>query len=215
MFTGIVEEVGRVAAVERGEERARLVVDCDVVVEGAATGGSVAVDGCCLTMTTLTPHGFVADLMAETLHVTALGDLAGGDAVNLERPLRLGDRLDGHVVQGHVDGVGRVTARDDQPGMVVLEVAAPAHLAPYLAAKGSVAVQGVSLTVVDVDADDARFRVGLIPHTCAVTTLGALRVGDRVNLEVDVIAKYVERLLVSGGLSGTDGGAVRKVGDRG
>jgi riboflavin synthase len=229
MFTGIVEEVGRVAALERHEGHARLQIACREVLGGVAIGDSIAVAGCCVTVTELTTHGeqpgFSADLMAETLAATSLGDLTVGDEVNLERAMRADARLGGHLVQGHVDGVGQVVARREEPGTVWLSVSAPAHLAPYLVAKGSVTIDGASLTVVDVTdhaapptggtaagaatapaspgqatpvADAATFRVALIPHTLAVTTFGARHVGDRVNLETDVIAKYVERLLVAG-----------------
>jgi riboflavin synthase len=197
MFTGIVEEVGRVTAIEVGDRSARLHVAASEVVGDAEVGDSIAVDGCCLTVTTLPGDGFTADLMAETLRATALEQLEVGAAVNLERAMRVGARLGGHLVQGHVDGVGEVVARDEQPGTVWLAVRAPEGMARYLVPKGSVTVSGVSLTVVDVAADGV-FRLGLIPHTLEVTNLGVCRVGDRVNLEVDVIAKYVERLLVGG-----------------
>jgi riboflavin synthase len=205
MFTGIVEEVGRIAAVDREGEgadaSARLHVACTTVVGDAALGDSIAVDGCCLTVTTLTPEGFTADLMAETLRATALGDLAVGAPVNLERAMRADARFGGHLVQGHVDAVGEVVDRDEHPGTVFLTVRAPAEVARYLVPKGSVTVSGVSLTVVDVDRTDDRagtFRLGLIPHTLEVTTLGTTTVGARVNLEADVVAKHVEHLLAGG-----------------
>lgn len=198
MFTGIVQEVGRVAAVERLDDtHVRLAITCERVVADAAVGDSVAVEGCCLTITSL-DDGFTADLMAETLRATSLGGLEIGDPVNLEPALAAGERLGGHLVQGHVDGVGTVTDRVEQPGTVFLRISAPPEVAPYLVAKGSVTVAGTSLTVVDVADDDPSFRVGLIPHTLEVTTLGELAVGDRVNLEADVIAKYVARLLAAG-----------------
>ncbi len=193
MFTGIIEEVGQVVAVTGRGGHTRLEVACDQVLADAQVGGSIAVDGCCLTITALRHGRFSADLMTETLHATTLGELATGDPVNLERPLKADGRLGGHLVQGHVDGVGAVTGRDEQPGMLLLSIGAPAALAPYLASKGSVAVQGVSLTVIDVDG--AVFRLGLIPHTRAATTLARLRVGDGVNLEADVLARYVRQLL--------------------
>jgi riboflavin synthase len=201
MFTGIVEEVGRVHAIDVHDGHARLHLSCEEVVRDAALGDSIAVGGCCLTVTTLPSAdeggGFTADLMAETLRATALGDLEVGAAVNLERAMRADTRFGGHLVQGHVDGVGTVVDRDEQPGTVFLTVAAPEEVARYLVPKGSVTVDGVSLTVVDLPAP-GRFRVGLIPHTLEVTTFGGRRPGDRVNLEADVIAKYVERLLVGG-----------------
>ncbi len=190
MFTGIVEEMGEVRALARDGRRARLTVACLEVLVDATTGASIAVDGCCLTVAELGEEAFTADLMAETLRATSLGDLSAGDRVNLERPLAADGRFGGHVVQGHVDGVGTVVARDVEPGTVFLTVEAPA-VAGELVPKGSVAVQGVSLTVVDVDGDV--FRVGLIPHTCEVTTLGELQPGDRVNLEADILGKYVRR----------------------
>lgn len=201
MFTGIVEELGAVAGLEVADRHARLVVRCRTAVEGVRTGDSIAVNGCCLTVTELTAEGFAADLMAETLRATGLGHLTPGDRVNLERALAAGQRLGGHLVQGHVDGVGEVTDRDEQPGTVFLRISAPDTVAPYLVPKGSITVDGVSLTVVDVEdggAGTASFRVALIPHTLEVTTFGDRRPGDRVNLEADVIAKYVERLLAAG-----------------
>jgi riboflavin synthase len=206
MFTGIVEEVGRVGAIERHDTYARLVIECTHVVEGADIGDSIAVAGCCLTVSAWPDQGegFAADLMAETLRATALGDLAVGDPVNLERAMAAGDRLGGHLVQGHVDAVGEVVGREEQPGTVFLDVAVGDHLGRYLVPKGSVTVDGTSLTVVDVRRDPdhgAVIRIGLIPHTLEVTTFGARDVGDRVNLEVDVIAKYVERLLAAGAAS--------------
>lgn len=206
MFTGIIEEVGRVAALDRAGARARLAIACSTVLDGTGTGDSIAVDGCCLTASTIDADGFSADLMATTLEATALGDLDVGAAVNLERPLAADGRFGGHLVQGHVDGVGEVTAIDDQPGTRMVSIASPAPVARYLVPKGSITVQGVSLTVVDVDVDDAgaaggdgaTFTLGLIPHTLEVTTLGSLTVGDRTNLEADVIAKYVERFLGRG-----------------
>lgn len=197
MFTGIVEEVGRVAAIDVDGQHARLHIRCDDVVRDAATGDSISVSGCCLTITALPGDGFTADLMAETLRATALGDLAVGDPVNLERAMRADTRFGGHLVQGHVDAVGEVIDRREQPGTVLVTVQPPPSLIRYLVPKGSVTVDGVSLTIVDV-AEDGRFRVGLIPHTLDATTFGTCAPGDRVNLEVDVIAKYVERLLAAG-----------------
>lgn len=200
MFTGIVEERGVVSAVDRDDDRASLRVACREVLGDAAVGASIAVDGCCVTVADVDGDGFRADLMAETLATTALGALEPGDRVNLERPLAADGRLGGHIVQGHVDGVGEVVAIDEQPGTTVMTVTAPPAVASYLVARGSVAVQGVSLTVVDVDrrARPPTFRVALIPHTLAGTTLGSCEVGDRVNLEADIVGKYVERLVATG-----------------
>lgn len=195
MFTGIVEEIGRVARLDRRTGHARLGIGCTQVLVDAQPGASIAVNGCCLTVSEFTSTGFEADLMLTTLGATGLGSLSIDDPVNLERSLPADGRFGGHLVQGHVDGVGAVVHREERPGTVLLTVAAPATVAPYLVPKGSVALQGVSLTVADSDPTHGTFRVGLVPHTCAVTTLGRLRVGDRVNLEADILAKYVERLL--------------------
>jgi len=200
MFTGIVEEVGRVTAIEVADGHARLHIACEHIHLDAEVGESIAVAGCCLTVTTLPGDGFTADLMAATLEATSLGDLEVGDGVNLERAMRADSRLGGHLVQGHVDAVGEVIGRDEVPGTVLLTVRAPASLTRYLVSKGSVTVDGTSLTIVDVT-DDGVMRIGLIPHTLQVTTFGARGPGDRVNLEVDVIAKYVERLLAGGAVS--------------
>jgi riboflavin synthase len=206
VFTGIVEELGTVARIERHDGHARLWIDCATVLSDAAIGDSISVNGCCLTVAEQERAGdgggrWAADLMAETLRATGLGDLDEGDPVNLERAMAPDVRFGGHIVQGHVDAVGEVVGRDEQPGTVFLTFHAPAEVARYLVPKGSVTVDGTSLTVVDVtDADDGSgtFRVGLIPHTLAVTVLGGRRPGDRVNLEADVVAKYVERLLAGG-----------------
>jgi riboflavin synthase len=205
MFTGIVEELGQVIDLEVHDGHARLHIGCGDVLDGARVGDSISVDGTCLTVTSLPDQGFTADLMAETLRATALGDLEVGRPVNLERAMRVDARLGGHLVQGHVDGVGTITGREELPGTVFVTIDAPAELARYLVPKGSITVSGISLTVVD-RTDDGRFRIGLIPHTLEVTTLGVLGVGDRVNLEVDVIAKYVEQLLAGGAPSPYAGG---------
>lgn len=184
MFTGIVEELGLL----RARDRSRFTFAAEVVTADAAIGASIAVNGCCLTVVDLGAGWWAADVVDETLSRTNLGDLSPGDPVNLERPLRLSDRLGGHLVQGHVDAVGEVVAPAPD-----LAVRAP-HTR-YLVEKGSVAVDGVSLTV--VDADRGGFAVAVIPHTASVTTLGLRAPGDRVNLEFDLVAKYVERLTES------------------
>lgn len=207
MFTGIVEELGEVVALERGETSARITVRGPLVVSDAVHGASIAVDGCCLTVVDLTrdaagsPTGFTADAMLETLERTTLGSLVPGDRVDLERPVPTGGRLGGHVVQGHVDGVGTLVARVPGDRWEVVTVALPPGLDRYLVEKGSVTVDGVSLTVTAVSDpptssdDQPWFSVSLIPETLRATTLGHKVVGDRVNLEVDVLAKHVERLL--------------------
>ncbi len=192
MFTGLVEEGGTIREVRPGAAGARLVVGARTVLDGLAIGDSVAVNGACLTAVEIDATGFAVDCVAETLRRTTLGAAGAGDRVNLERPMRLGDRLDGHLVQGHVDGVGRVRAARPEGGSTILEVAAPAELLRYVVEKGSITVDGVSLTVV-ARLPDA-FTVALIPHTMEVTTLGPQALGRPVNLEVDVVAKYVESL---------------------
>jgi len=194
MFTGIVEEQGRVRAITPNDGGARLVIEARTVLDDVELGASIAVNGCCLTVTAFDRDSFAADAVIETLARTNLGDLAAGDPVNLERPLRFADRLGGHLVQGHVDATGTVRDRVPQPdGSEVVTIEAPDAVQRYVVHKGSVTVDGVSLTVARVD-DDA-FAIALIPHTLAVTTLGARSVGTRVNLEVDLVAKYVEALV--------------------
>ena len=184
MFTGIVEEMGRV----RGRAGARLEIEAGTVLAGLEIGHSVAHNGCCLTVVDTGEGWYAVDVVGETLARTNLGDLRPGDPVNLERPLRLQDRLGGHLVQGHVDAVGDVVTPAPH-----LRVRMPADLGRYVVEKGSIAVDGCSLTVARAGEHD--FTVAVIPHTAAVTTLGSRAAGDRVNLEVDVLAKYVERLV--------------------
>ena len=193
MFTGLVEEVGRVASIVVDGDRARVVIEAPAVVADLPVGASVAVDGACVTATVVEGGTFAVDLMQETMRVTALGGLAVGDRVNLERAVRMGDRLGGHLVQGHVDGLGSVVSVEVVPGTRTLGVRVPRPLTRYLVAKGSICVAGVSLTVAGIDDDIV--RIGLIPHTLEWTNLGDLEVGDTVNIEVDVVAKYVERML--------------------
>src|SRR5215211_5700132 len=197
MFTGIVEGTGTVAALAAAADGsgARLAVDAPWLAGQLGLGESVAVNGCCLTVAEATPAGFAADLVAETLRRTALGGLAAGARVNLERPLALGGRLGGHLVQGHVDGVARVIDRTPVGDGEEVRIELPAELQRYLVEKGSIAVDGVSLTVAGVGT--GWLTVALVPHTLAVTTLGDRRPGDPVQLEVDVVAKYIERLVVA------------------
>jgi riboflavin synthase len=198
MFTGIVEEQGRVRAITPNEGGAQLVIEARTVLDDAVLGASIAINGCCLTITAFDAASFAADAVIETLARTNLGDLEAGDPVNLERPLRFADRLGGHLVQGHVDAAGVVRDRAPQPdGSEMVTIEASDAVLRYVVHKGSITVDGISLTVARVD-DDA-FAIALIPHTLAVTTLGSRPVGARVNLEVDLIAKYVEALVARTG----------------
>jgi riboflavin synthase len=196
MFTGLVEEVGRIARVEKRPEGAHLFVQAKVVTEGTRLGDSIAVDGACLTVVHVEPRLFAVDCMAETLASTTIGARRPGDPVNLERAMSLGDRLGGHLVLGHVDGVGEIRSLHKQGIAWALRVGFPAGLRPYLAPKGSVAVDGVSLTITDVD--EETFGLGIIPHTLAATTLRDVAAGRRVNLEADVLARYVHQALAGG-----------------
>jgi len=193
MYTGIVEELGTVAALDHGADSAVLRITGPLVVSDAVHGASIAVNGVCLTVVEHDAEGFTVDVMAETLRRSSLGALRPGDRVNLERAMRADGRFGGHVVQGHVDGTSTVTARTPGDRWETVELSLPRDLTGYVVEKGSITVDGVSLTVASVG-DDA-FTVSLIPTTLALTTLGHKGVGDPVNLEVDVIAKYVERLL--------------------
>ncbi|SFY44377.1 riboflavin synthase [Streptomyces atratus] len=193
MFTGIVEELGEVTAVEKLGDASRFRLRGRVVTEGARHGDSIAVNGVCLTVVDLGDGEFTADVMAETLNRSSLGALDTGSRVNLERPMAVGGRLGGHIVQGHVDGTGRIVERRISENWEIVKVSLPAELARYVVEKGSITVDGVSLTVVEAGPD--YFTISLIPTTLALTTLGIKEPGDPVNLEVDVIAKYVERLL--------------------
>ncbi len=201
MFTGIVEELGEVTAVENLGDASRFRLRGPVVTDGAKHGDSIAVNGVCLTVVEHEGDEFTADVMAETLHRSSLGALGVGSRVNLERPTAVGDRLGGHIVQGHVDGTGEILARTPSENWEIVKISLPAGLARYVVEKGSITVDGISLTVVEAGAE--HFTVSLIPTTLALTTLGLKQPGDPVNLEVDIVAKYVERLLA------TTGGAQR------
>jgi riboflavin synthase len=196
MFTGIVEELGTIAAVEDQGDAIRLTVQASTVLDGTGLGDSIAVNGCCLTVVTSDADTWTADVMQETLDKTSLLGITAGDRVNLERAVTVEKRLGGHIVQGHVDGVGEVVRRTPSEHWEVVEISMPPEFGRYLVDKGSVTVDGVSLTV--VEALEKSFTVSLIPETLARTTLGARQPGDRVNLEFDVIAKHVEKLLVGG-----------------
>ncbi len=195
MFTGIVEELGTVEAIADQGDAVRLSVRGPLVVSDAAPGDSIAVNGCCLTVVTHDDDVFTADVMRETLEKTSLGDFRPGTRVNLERAVTAEKRLGGHIVQGHVDGTGEIRSRTPSEHWELVEFGLPDGMDRYLVDKGSITVDGVSLTVVEAGAD--RFTVSLIPETLARTTLGLRQPGDRVNLEVDVIAKHVEKLLAS------------------
>jgi riboflavin synthase len=195
MFTGIIEELGTVVF-----DQKRLVVRCAAVLEDAHEGSSIAVNGVCLTALDVTAHSFAADLAPETLARTNLGDLRVGSRVNLERPVTPATRLSGHIVQGHVDATGEVIALDELgDGNWWLKVRIPAALDRYLVHKGSIAIDGISLTIASLEREV--MGVTIIPHTYANTTLGSRRVGERVNLEVDVLAKHVEKLIQSGAIA--------------
>jgi riboflavin synthase len=193
MFTGIVEELGSVVSLEDQGDAVRLTVNGPLVTSDAGEGDSIAVNGCCLTVVTREDGTFTADVMRETLAKTSLGAFEPGTKVNLERAVTPTTRLGGHIVQGHVDGTGTVVSRTPSEHWEIVEISLPAELERYLVPKGSITVDGISLTVVDVDPDS--FTVSLIPETLARTTLGFKQPGDVVNLEVDVIAKYVEKMV--------------------
>ena len=192
MFTGIIEGVGVIKSLKRRGNVLQIEVGCDFDLETTNVGDSVSVNGCCLTVTSRLGKSFWADASLETLSATTLGGLKVGTPVNLERALKVGSRLGGHIVQGHVDGVGRVTEIVDHPGMREIAIEVPHHLSRYVVEKGSVAVDGVSLTVNYCQGD--RFQVTIIPHTALKSTFDVMKRGDRVNLEVDIIGKYVEKL---------------------
>ena len=193
MFTGLIEEVGRVGDLHKVRGCQRLQIEARRVLEGLRLGDSIDIDGACHTVVELPAGGFVVESVEETLARTTLGERKPGDLVNLERSLRLEDRIGGHLVTGHVDGVGEVTRFDQNGESNILEVAPPAQLQRYIASKGSIAVNGISLTVVDVSG--GAFTVAIIPHTLQHTNLSQVVAGGRVNLEVDLIARYVERML--------------------
>jgi len=197
VFTGIVEELGEVAGIDVAGDSARIRIRGPLVTAGAARGDSIAINGVCLTVTGTQDGVFSADVMGETLDRTSLGALQAGVVVNLERPLRADGRLGGHIVQGHVDGTGAIVARRPGGASETVRISIPRDLARYVVLKGSVAVDGISLTVSGLgdDVGGAWFEVSLIPETLARTTLGRKEPGDVVNIEVDLIAKYVERLL--------------------
>lgn len=193
MFTGLVEESGTIIAITQEGHTARLTVQAPTVHEGTRPGDSIAINGCCLTAVAHEGDRLTFEAVPETLARTNLGELRPGDRVNLERPLAVGARLGGHFVQGHIDGVGTILAVQPEENAVVFEIGAPPELRRYIVHKGSVTVDGVSLTVAEVRPES--FTVWMIPHTREITTLGQRKAGDRVNLECDLLGKYIERLL--------------------
>lgn len=196
MFTGLVAELGTVQRLDRQGESYHLTVSAVKVMQNLKIGDSVAVNGACLTVVDMHDSAFTADVMPETVRLTNIGSLHAGDKVNLERTLRLCDGLDGHIVSGHVEGLGTIISRRPEGIANVVEIAAEAQLLRYILPKGSIAIDGISLTVTAVT--DSSFSVAIIPHTAKETTLGFKGVGDKVNLETDIIGKYVERLLNTG-----------------
>lgn len=196
MFTGIIEELGSIVAIEEQQDAVRMTIAGPTVTSDAGLGDSIAVNGCCLTVVTSADGQFTADVMKESLDKTSLGTFEPGTRVNLERAVTPATRLGGHIVQGHVDGTGTVVARRPSENWEIVEFAIPASLERYLVEKGSITIDGISLTVVEVSGgEEPRFSVSLIPETLARTTLGFKQPGDVVNLEVDVIAKYVEKMV--------------------
>jgi len=200
VFTGLVERQGIVTEITDRMPAVKLTIDAGPIAQESKPGDSIAVNGCCLTVTEILGTGLAFDVVPETLQRTSLGALSVGQRVNLERPLRLGDSLGGHLVSGHIDGIGTVAARTDDGECSTMWIAVAPGLARQMAPKGSVALDGVSLTLVDVE--DRRFSVALIPHTLSATTLGTKGVGDSVNVETDLLAKYIERQLRVAGVIG-------------
>lgn len=198
MFTGIIEELGRIERIERMADAARITIHGPLVVEGAAHGDSINVSGVCLTIVDQTPTGFTADVMAQTLSMSTLSDAIDGTRVNLERATMVGDRLGGHIVQGHIDGTSTVLAITPGEAWRVIRFSLAPELAPLVAGKGSISIDGVSLTVSSISAatePEQWFEVSLIPETLEATTLGQREVGEQVNIETDILARHVERML--------------------
>jgi riboflavin synthase len=200
MFTGLVEEIGIIESVSKGPKSSKIRIKAKEVIEGVKLGDSIATNGVCLTVTSFDATGFTVDVMAESIRRSNLSTAASGERVNLERALRLGDRLGGHMVSGHIDGMGKIESYEQEDNAVWITISASPALLRYIVEKGSVAIDGVSLTVAYVDKNV--FKVSIIPHTKDMTTLLVKRVGDSVNLECDVIGKYVEKLL---GIRNDDG----------
>lgn len=193
MFTGLIEEIGTVQSILKGPKSATIIITAKKILEDIKLGDSIATNGVCLTVTSFTPNGFEVDVMAETMRRSNLGNLTPGDKVNLERALRLGDRLGGHIVSGHIDGTGTIEDFRQEDNAIWVSIAVSPDILKYIINKGSIAVDGISLTVAYIDS--RRFKVSIIPLTKDETTLTGKNIGDKVNLEVDMIGKYVERLL--------------------
>jgi len=193
LFTGLVEEIGTIQSILKGTKSAKLVIKAHKILDGVQLGDSIAVNGVCLTVTDFTSHSFSLDVMAETIRNTNLKNLVSGSSVNLERALRLGDRLGGHLVSGHIDGIGLIQAFEQEDNAVWVSVAASPEILKYVIAKGSIGIDGISLTVAYVD--NRILKVSVIPHTKNVTTLLSKKTGDEVNLECDMIGKYIEKLI--------------------
>ena len=200
MFTGLIEEIGTIKEIKKGASSAKLTISAKTVLEGSKTGDSIAVNGICLTVTSLTPQTFTADVMHETLNRTSLAGLRAGSRVNLERAMPADGRFGGHFVSGHIDGTGSITSISRDDNAVIYAITAERQILRGIVEKGSVAIDGISLTVVAVN--DKTFTVSIIPHTADNTILPDKRPGDPVNLECDIIGKYVDRLLQGGGVSG-------------
>lgn len=194
MFTGIVEEIGRVHSVIKSAKSAKITIKASRVLEDIKLGDSISTNGVCLTVTEFTSKTFTVDVMAETMRRSSLNVLSSGDEVNLERALRVGDRLGGHIVSGHIDGMGRMSNYENEDNAVWVTIEACNDILKYIVQKGSIAIDGISLTVAYVD--ETVFKVSIIPHTKEVTTLLKKKVGDVVNLECDVVGKYIEKLLL-------------------
>ncbi|MCM8711643.1 riboflavin synthase [Clostridium sp. SYSU_GA19001] len=195
MFTGLIEEIGKVQSIVKGAKSAKIIIKASKVLEEVKLGDSISTNGVCLTVTEFTSKSFAVDVMAETMRRSNLHLLSPGDEVNLERALRLGDRLGGHMVSGHIDGMGSIERFENEDNAVWVTISADTDILRYIIQKGSIAIDGVSLTVAYVD--ENIFKVSIIPHTKEVTTLLRKKAGDIVNLECDMVGKYIEKLLVS------------------
>ena len=197
MFTGLIEEIGQIVSVNRHEHLVDITIEAHTVFDDLSIGDSITINGACLSVTSIGDNAFTVQAVDETINRTTLGNLKRGSSVNLERALRVGDRLGGHLVQGHVDSTGRVTSVRKTGNNLLISIAADPGFERYIVEKGSITIDGISLTVTYVRGGE--FGVSIIPHTTAVTTLQHARIGDRVNLETDILAKYVEKLLHTGG----------------